>query len=70
MTLSTFQKQAQELEDRSRILDRIVAAAKTPGGHISEAGKQLIPILRQAGLKKSEIAPILDVTQSALTKYD
>jgi transcriptional regulator len=67
---SPIQKQIEALEEKGAILDRIVSVAKTEGGRITDDGKNLYHILRQAGLNKSEIARILDVTPSALTKYD
>ena len=67
---SPIQKQLEALEEKGAILDRIVSVAKTEGGRITDDGKNLYRILRQAGLNKSEIARILDVTPSALTKYE
>lgn len=70
MRISPVQKQILELEERSATLDKIVAVSKSSGGRITDNGKNLIYILRNAGLKKSEIAKILDVTPAALTPYD
>lgn len=69
MVMSPIQKQLEELEQKSEVLDRIISVAKTPGGRISEDGKNLVYILRTAGMEKSTIAKLLDVTPSALTKY-
>lgn len=66
---SPIQKQIEALEEKGVILDRILSVAKTDGGRITEDGKNLYHILKQAGLNKSEIARVLDVTPSALTKY-
>lgn len=70
MPISPIQKKIQELEDKNYLLDKIIAVTKTPGGHISPDGKNLIYILRNAGLEKSTIAKLLGVTPAALTKYD
>lgn len=69
-TKSPIQKQIEELEAKAKVLELIVSVAKTNGGRISDDGKNLYHILREAGLKKSEIASILDVTPAALTPYD
>ena len=58
MRSGSLQKQIQELEDRSSTLDSIVAISKTSGGRITDNGKNLIYILRKAGLSKSKIAKI------------
>lgn len=70
MRSGSLQKQIQELEDRSSTLDSIVAISKTSGGRITDNGKNLIYILRKAGLNKSKIAKILDVTPASLTPYE
>ena len=67
---SPIQKQLEALEEKGAILDRIVSVAKTEGGRITDDGKNLYHILRQAGLNKSEMARILDVNPLALSKYD
>ena len=69
MVKSKIQQELERLEERSKILDSIVSVAKTSGGRISEDGKNLYYILKNAGLNKSEIARVLDVTPAALTKY-
>ncbi len=69
MVQSPLERQIQALEKKANTLERIVSVAKTSGGRISDDGKNLYYILRNAGLKKSEIAKILDVTPAALTKY-
>jgi len=69
-TKSPIQKHIEDLEKKASILDLITGVAKTKGGHISEDGKNLYHILKTAGLKKSEIAAVLDVTPAALTPYD
>lgn len=68
--MSPIQKQIQELEERCKVLDLIVSVVKTPGGHLTDDGKNLYFILKNAGLKKSEIARVLHVTPSALTKFE
>lgn len=70
MRIGSLQRQIQELEERSATLDKIVSVSKTPGGRITDNGKNLIFILRKAGLKKSEIAKILGVTPAAITPFD
>lgn len=67
---SPIQDQIKELEEKAAILDRIVEVAKTSGGRISNDGKNLIHILRAAGLTKTDIAGVIDVTPAALTPYD
>ena len=69
-TKSPIQKQIDALEKKARTLDLITSVAKTNGGRISDNGKNLYHILRTAGLNKSEIASILDVTPAALTPYE
>ena len=69
-TKSPIQKQIEALEKKAGILDLITGIAKTSGGHISDDGKNLYHILKTAGLKKSEIAAVLDVTPAALTPYE
>lgn len=69
-TKSPIQKQIEALEEKARTLDLITNVAKTSGGHISADGKNIYHILKTAGLKKSQIAAILDVTPAALTPYD
>lgn len=69
MVSSPLEKQIKELEDRSRILDSILAKAKTTGGRITDDGKNLYFILRKSGMNKSQVAKVLDVTPAALTKF-
>lgn len=69
MVKSNIQKEIERLEEKENILDLILSVSKTNGGRISEDGKNLYFILKNAGLKKSEIARVLDVTPGALTKY-
>ena len=68
--ISPLVRQIKELQNKAEILEKIVSVAKTGGGRISENGKNLYFILRQAGMTKSSIAKILDVTPSALSKYE
>lgn len=70
MATSPIQRQLQELEAKAATLDSIVAIAKTPGGRLTEDGKNLVFILRKAGMAKSDVARVLDVTPAALTKYE
>lgn len=70
MLLSPIQKQIADLEGKVEILEGIIDIAKTSGGRISDDGKNLIYILRKANMSKTDIAKLLDVTPSALTKYD
>ena len=67
--ISPLQKQINDLQNKSDVLEKIISVAKTDGGRISEHGKNLYFILRQAGMTKSSIAKVLDVTPSALSKY-
>lgn len=67
---SPIQDQIKELEEKAAVLDKIVEVAKTSGGRISDNGKNLIHILRAAGLTKSDIAGVIDVTPAALTLYE
>ncbi|AYH25817.1 hypothetical protein U1R68_07565 [Pectobacterium colocasium] len=70
MPISPIQKQLAELEKKVEILDSIIDVAKTSGGRITDDGKNLIYILRNAGMSKTDIAKLLDVSPAALTKYD
>ena len=67
---SPIQKELERLENKEKVLDSILSVTKTDGGRITEAGKNLYFILKMAGMKKSEIARVLDVTPAALTPYD
>ncbi len=69
MVMSPLERQIKALEDRVKILDSIVEFAKTPGGRITDDGKNLYYILRKSGLKKSQVAKILQVTPAALTRF-
>ncbi|NMM29036.1 MAG: hypothetical protein HHJ12_17560 [Glaciimonas sp.] len=69
MVMSPLEKQIKTLEERARILDSILEVAKTPGGRITEDGKDLYFILRKSGLTKSQVARVLQVTPAALTKF-
>lgn len=69
MVKSPIQLELEALQNKAATLDKIIGVAKTPGGRISDDGKNIYFILKKAGLKKSEIARILDVTPAALTKY-
>ena len=69
MVISPLQQQIKQLQERSNILDSILAIAKTPGGQISDDGKNIYFTLRKAGMTKGQIAKILNVTPAALTKY-
>lgn len=66
---SPMQIQIEALEAKAAVFDRLISVAKTEGGRITDHGKNLYYILREAGLSKSEIARTLEVTPSALTKY-
>jgi len=70
MATSPIQQQIQQLEAKAATLDSIVAVAKTPGGRLTEDGKNLVFILRRAGMSKSDVAKVLHVTPAALTKYE
>ena len=70
VVVSPIERLIAELQKKADTLDKIVSVAKTDGGRISDDGKNIYYILKKAGLKKSEIARVLDVTPSALTKYD
>lgn len=70
MVTSPLEKQIKTLEERSKILDSILEIAKTPGGRISEEGKNLYYILRKSGMTKSQVARVLQVTPAALTKFN
>lgn len=70
MATSPIQRKIEELEAKAATLDSIVAIAKTPGGRLTEDGKNLVYILRKAGMQKSEVARVLHVTPATLTKYD
>ena len=70
MVKSQIQKDIERLEEKEKTLDSILSVAKTSGGRISEDGKNLYYILRKAGLNKSKIAKVLDVTPAALTPYE
>jgi hypothetical protein len=67
---SPIQDQIRNLEEKAAILDKIVEIAKTSGGRITDDGKNLVHIFRVAGLTKSSIAEIIDVTPAALTPYE
>jgi len=67
---SPIQQQLEALEAKAAVLDQIVAVAKTPGGRLTGAGKNLVYILRLAGMRKSDVAKILHVTPAALTNVD
>ena len=67
---SQIQKELERLENKEKILDSILSVTKTNGGRITEDGKNLYYILKKAGMKKSEIARVLDVTPAALTSYE
>lgn len=70
MVTSPLERQIKTLEERSKILDSILEIAKTPGGRISEEGKNLYYILRKSGMTKSQVARVLQVTPAALTKFN
>jgi hypothetical protein len=69
MVKSPIEQQLAVLQAKADTLDKIVSVAKTDGGHISDDGKNIYYILKKAGLKKSEIARVLNVTPAALSKY-
>ena len=69
MVTSPLERQIKMLEERAQILDSILEVAKTPGGRISEDGKNLYYILRKSGMTKSKVARVLQVTPAALTKF-
>lgn len=68
--ISKIEAQIRRLEEKASTLDSIVEVCKTAGGRINDNGKNLIYIFREAGMKKSQIARILDVTPAALTPYE
>ncbi|QJT79589.1 hypothetical protein [Kosakonia sp. MUSA4] len=70
MAISPIQKQIASLEAKVEVLESIINIAKTPGGRISDDGKNLIYILRNAKMNKTDIAKLLDISPAALSKYD
>lgn len=69
-TKSPIQQQLEDLEAKAAVLERLVSVAKTAGGRLTVDGKNLVFILRKAGMSKSDVAKILHVTPAALTKFD
>lgn len=69
MVLSPLEQQIKALEDKAKIVDLILSVAKTQGGRITGDGKNLYFILRKAGLTKSQVAKILQVTPAALSRF-
>lgn len=67
---SPLQQSIEELEEKSAVLDKLVRVAKTPGGRLTDDGKNLVYILRKAGMPKSDVAKVLHVTPAALTKFE
>jgi Mn-dependent DtxR family transcriptional regulator len=64
-----MQQELAELEDKAATLDKIIEFAKTPGGRLTEDGQNLLRTLRKAGMRKSDVARVLNVTPATLTKY-
>ena len=70
MAKSPIQEEIAELVKKAATLDSIISVAKTSGGRLTDDGKNLVFILRKAGMSKSDVAKVLQVTPAALTKFD
>jgi Mn-dependent DtxR family transcriptional regulator len=69
MRKSRLQQELADLEYKAETLDKIIEIAKTPGGRLTEDGQNLLRTLRKAGMRKSDVARVLNVTPATLTKY-
>lgn len=69
MQRSNVHQQLAEITQKLEVLDEIVRAAKTPKGRLSDDGKSIVGILLRANVSQSDIARLLDVTPSAITRY-
>lgn len=69
MRKSRLQQELADLEDKAETLDKIIEIAKTPGGRLTEDGQNLLRTLRKAGMRKSDVARVLNVTPATLTRY-
>lgn len=69
MRKSQIQQAIAALESKAETLDKIIEIAKTSGGRLTEDGQNLLRTLRKAGMRKSDVARVLNVTPATLTKY-
>lgn len=69
MQRNNVHQQLAEITQKLEVLDEIVRAAKTPKGRLSDDGKSIVGILLRANVSQSDIARLLDVTPSAITRY-
>lgn len=64
-----FKKVAKDTLGMMRSLQKFRALFKTEGGRLTEAGKAIIAEGLRAGMKKTEIAALLDVSPSAISYH-
>ena len=64
-----FRKVAKDIVAMRRTLQKFRSLFKTDGGHLTPAAKAVIEEGIRAGMKKSEIASLLDVTPAAISYH-
>lgn len=66
--MATIHQQIKKLEADAEIAYSIQERAKTPGGRLTNLGKDVLYALVKNDVPPSEIAKILDITPSAVVQ--
>lgn len=64
-----FRRVAKDLMKMRRTIEKFRTLYKTPGGHLTDAAKAIIPEGLKAGMSKVEIADLLQVHPSAISYH-
>jgi Mn-dependent DtxR family transcriptional regulator len=63
-----LQTAAKKVEATAAIVDDLREYAKTDGGRLTPFGKNLVGLCLDAGMQQSEIAKILEISNSAVSQ--
>ena len=66
--IKQLQSAVKKLETTASQVETIRNYAKTDGGRLNDFGKNMIHICLEANMSQSDIAKILDVTDSAISQ--
>ncbi|MBC4018589.1 hypothetical protein [Siccirubricoccus deserti] len=59
----------KQLEADQDVLKQLRADAKTEGGKLTQFGRDVLWAAKKNGIKRADMARLLDITQGAVTPY-
>jgi hypothetical protein len=70
MSVKRLIEDIEAIGKENEVFHSLLSVCKTKGGRLTEHGENLCRGLRASGYSKTEISKILNVTPSALTRFD